>query len=94
LSQTNIPARTEGNTPIFESRSRTWSEGYETTKTALFRVHPSYAVLQHLRTVTVSQRAPSTCEIDVEPRLADVPAWVVEELRETGRDVVAPGGSR
>jgi hypothetical protein len=75
-----------------ESWSFEWSAGYGTTKTALFRVRPAHAVLQHVRTVTLSQRAPSTCEIDTDASLEDVPRWVLDELRSTGRDIAAGGG--
>ena len=74
-----------------ESRSFEWSEGYATTKTALFRVRPAHAVLQHVRIVTLSQRAPSTCEIDTDASLEDVPTWILDELQATGRDVAAGG---
>jgi hypothetical protein len=71
-----------------ESRSFRWSAGYRTSKTALFRVRSAHAVLQHVRTVTVSQRAPSTCEIDTDATLNDIPEPVLDELRVTGYEVV------
>lgn len=80
-----------GSTNTAETRSFDWRPNYQTRKTALFRVYPGYAVLQHVRTVTVSQRAASTCEIDDEPSLDDVPKTILEGLRATGRDLVAGG---
>ena len=74
-----------------ESRSFEWSAGYGATKTALFRVRPAHAILQHVRIVRLSQRAPSACEIDTDASLEDVPAWVLDELRATGREVAAGG---
>jgi hypothetical protein len=70
-----------------ESRSFEWSEGYETTKTALFRVYSAHAVLQHVRTVTVTQRAASSCEIDTGATLNDVRQDILEELRARGYDL-------
>jgi len=74
-----------------ESRSFRWSAGFGTSKVALFRVRSAHAVLQHVRTVTVSQRAASTCEIDTDATLDDVPEPVLDELRATGHEVVAGG---
>ena len=72
-----------------DSRSFEWSAGPGTTKTALFRIYPTQAVLQHVRTVTVSQRTASTCEIDTDAGLDDLPQFVLDELQTTGRDVTA-----
>lgn len=44
-------------------------------------------VLQHVRTVTVSQRAPSRCEIDTAPALEDLPDSVRASLPDGIRGV-------
>lgn len=55
-------------------------------KTALCRETADGWVLQHVRTVTLSQRAPSGCEIDTEPVLEDLPGFVRAKLPEGTRD--------
>jgi len=55
-------------------------------KTALFRETADGWVLQHIRTVTLSQRSPSGCEIDTEPTLDDLPRVVRTNLPEAVRD--------
>ncbi len=45
-------------------------------KIALFRETRDGWALQHIRTLTVSQRAASECTIDTEPALEDVPSRV------------------
>jgi hypothetical protein len=83
-------AETEAPTTV-ESRSFRWSAGFGTSKVALFRVRSAHAVRQHVRTVTISQRAASTCEIDTDATLDDIPEPVLDELRTTGHEVVAGG---
>lgn len=73
-----------------ESRSFRRSDGYK-TKTALFRVRSAHAILQHVRTTIVSQRAASRCEIDTDVTLDDVPDYVLTELRTMGCDIAAGG---
>ena len=53
----------------------TWEPSHSTTKTALFRVSTDdrVCVLQHIRTVTTSQRRPSAATIDDTAALDDVP---------------------
>jgi hypothetical protein len=53
----------------------TWHPASGTTKTALFRVvtDDRVAVLQHVRTVVLSQRGDTTATVDADARLDDVP---------------------
>lgn len=69
------------------TRSVTWSVDapYLTSRasrTALCRETADGWVLQHVRTVTVSQRAASECTIDTAPALEDLPAHVRAKLPE------------
>jgi len=52
-----------------------WWPTRDTTKIALFRAvtDDGVAILQHIRTIHTSQRAPSRAFLDDEPELADVP---------------------
>lgn len=76
-----------GPGPQLRPRSKrvTWSAAapWSTSrrrKVALLRETPDGWVLQHVRTITVSQRAPSECTIDTEPALEDLPAAVRARL--------------
>lgn len=73
---------------IVKTCSFDWRDSRETRKTALFRVYAGYAILQHIRTVTVTQRTAPACEVDNEPSLNDIPESVRNELQSTGRDLV------
>lgn len=77
----------------FETRSLDWRINHVTTRTALFRLYPGVAVLQHVRTTTVDRGpTPAGCEIDTDAWPADLPGGIVGELRSEGYDVV--GGHR
>lgn len=56
-------------------------------KIALFRETADGWILQHVRTVTVSQRAESGCTIDTELALEDLPASVRASLPDDVREV-------
>lgn len=74
------------------TRSYSWRPARGERRTALFRVYPQGAFLQHIRTVTIQQRtAPSRCEIDTDPELEDVPSWILDDLRDGGHALVTGG---
>ena len=73
----------------FETCSIRWDVDRETTRIALLRLYDRVAVLQHIRETVVSRgTAASTCEIDADARLVDLPRDVVGELRSEGYDIV------
>lgn len=77
------------STSDFETQSISWDEGYEVTKTALFRLHtPNHAVLQHIRTVVVSQSKDTGCEIDTLAEVSDLPDHVEQSLQNQGYEIV------
>jgi len=64
-----------------EARSVDWHPDASTRKTALARATPTATILQHVRTVTLTNLGPaSTCEIDTDATPADLPADVRAEL--------------
>jgi hypothetical protein len=70
-----------GELPPAEIRTVEWRPDRHTRKTALARVTLTATVLQHVRTVTLTNLGPaSTCEIDTEATPADLPDDVVREL--------------
>jgi hypothetical protein len=64
-----------------DTRTVEWRPDYHTRKTALARVTPAAAVLQHVRTITLTNLGPaSTCEIDTEATAEDLPDEVAAKL--------------
>jgi len=64
----------------------TWEPSHSTTKTALFRVSTDdrVCVLQHIRTVTTSQRQASAATIDDTAALDDVPDVFLAAMERDG----------
>jgi hypothetical protein len=76
------------------TRSITWRPGSDQTTgrrrcTALFRRTATGWQLQHVRTVTLRQRGPTTSDLDPNARPIDLPPWV---RRQVGLDENAGGG--
>lgn len=89
-SATGEPDVDAASTSDFETQSISWDEGYEVTKTALFRLHtPNHAILQHIRTVTVSQSKDTGCEIDTLAEVSNLPDYVKQSLQNQGYEIVA-----
>jgi hypothetical protein len=87
---TRNPDVKAASTSDFETQSISWDEGYEVTKTALFSLHtPNHAILQHIRTVTVSQLQDTSCEIDTLAEVNDLPDYVKQSLQNQGYEIVA-----
>ncbi|GAB6863257.1 hypothetical protein ACFQL0_22585 [Haloplanus litoreus] len=64
-----------------ETRTAEWHPDRHTRKIALTRVTPTATILQHVRTVTLTNLGPApTCEIDTEATPADLPDDVAREL--------------
>jgi len=71
-----------------------WWPTKDTTKIALFRAvtDDGVAILQHIRTIHTSQRAPSTAFLDEKPELADVPEVFRRVIEADGLTLATEGG--
>jgi len=70
-----------------------WWPTRDTTKIALFRAvtDDGVAVLQHIREIYTTQRAPSGAHIDTEPELGDVPDALLRMVEADGLTVATEG---
>jgi hypothetical protein len=87
------PAEQLATRPRPETVTVTWSVDAapwptsSVRKTALCRETADGWVLQHVRTVTVSQRADSGCQIDTKLVLEDLPGYVRAKLPDDVKEV-------
>ncbi|WP_049934737.1 hypothetical protein [Haloplanus natans] len=78
----NTTTETTASAPrSVDTRTVEWRPDHHTRKKALARVTPTAVVLQHIRTVDLVNLGPaSTCEIDTEATVEDLPDEVAAKL--------------